>query len=114
MENEHFFLGLAAESGQAALNHRLPPDRAGRLGLLVERFDRVVVLEGPLRRLAQEDARQVLGRYPAAKYRLTFSRGWPPAWPPRSRWSADHGPWPCALAAGGSTPPSASVSPSER
>jgi serine/threonine-protein kinase HipA len=53
-------------------NHQLLPDRAGRLGLLVERFDRVVVPDGPLRRLPQEDACQVLGRYPAAKYRLTF------------------------------------------
>jgi serine/threonine-protein kinase HipA len=40
--------------------------------LLVERFDRVVVPRGPTRRLAQEDGCQVLGRYPAAKYRLTF------------------------------------------
>lgn len=72
VENEHFFLGLAAESGLAVPNHRLLPDRAGRLGLLVERFDRVVVPDGPPRRLAQEDACQVLGRYPAAKYRFTF------------------------------------------
>ncbi len=72
VENEHFFLGLAAECGLPVPNHQLLPDRAGRLGLLVERFDRVVSPGEPLRRLAQEDACQVLGRYPAAKYRLTF------------------------------------------
>jgi serine/threonine-protein kinase HipA len=72
VENEYFFLGLAGACGLAVPNHQLLPDRAGRLGLLVERFDRLVVPEGPPRRLAQEDACQVLGRYPAAKYRLTF------------------------------------------
>ncbi|GAB3358765.1 type II toxin-antitoxin system HipA family toxin [Modestobacter lapidis] len=72
VENEHFFLGLAGACGLPVPDHRLLPDRAGRLGLLVERFDRQVVLGGPVRRLAQEDACQVLGRYPAAKYRLTF------------------------------------------
>ena len=72
VENEHFFLGLAGACGLSVPNHQLLPDRAGRLGLLVERFDRVVLPDGPLRRLAQEDACQVLGRYPAAKYRLTF------------------------------------------
>jgi serine/threonine-protein kinase HipA len=72
VENEHFFLGLAAACGLPVPQHQLLPDRAGRLGLLVERFDRVVVPGGPPRRLPQEDACQVLGRYPAAKYRLTF------------------------------------------
>jgi len=72
VENEHFFLGLAAGCGLVVPDHRLLPDRSGRLGLLVERFDRLVVPDGPVRRLAQEDACQVLGRYPAAKYRLTF------------------------------------------
>jgi serine/threonine-protein kinase HipA len=72
VENEHFFLGLAAACGLPVPPHHLLPDRAGRLGLLVERFDRVVASDGSLRRLAQEDACQVLGRYPAAKYRLTF------------------------------------------
>jgi serine/threonine-protein kinase HipA len=70
--NEHFFLGLAGACGLPVPNHRVLPDRAGRLGLLVERFDRVVVAGSPLHRLAQEDACQVLGRYPAAKYRLTL------------------------------------------
>ena len=72
VENEHFFLGMAGACGLPVPSHRLLPDRAGRLGLLVERFDRVVTGSGPPRRLAQEDACQVLGRYPAAKYRLTL------------------------------------------
>jgi serine/threonine-protein kinase HipA len=72
VQNEHFFLGLAGACGLPVPDHRLLPDRAGRLGLLVERFDRVVVAGGPPHRLAQEDACQVLGRYPAAKYRLTL------------------------------------------
>lgn len=72
VQNEHFFLGVARLCGLPVPDHSLLPDRAGRLGLLVERFDRVVLPDGPPRRLAQEDACQVLGRYPAAKYRLTF------------------------------------------
>ncbi|MCZ2804867.1 HipA domain-containing protein [Modestobacter sp. VKM Ac-2983] len=72
VENEHFFLGMARACGLPVPDHRLLPDRAGRLGLLVERFDRVTAAGAPPRRLAQEDACQVLGRYPAAKYRLTF------------------------------------------
>ena len=52
--------------------HHLLRDRNGRAGLLVERFDRVATPGQPLVRLAQEDACQVLGRYPAARYRLTF------------------------------------------
>jgi serine/threonine-protein kinase HipA len=72
VENEHFFLGLAGACGLPVPKHRLLADRAGRLGLLVERFDRVVQAGRPPHRLAQEDACQVLGRYPAAKYRLSF------------------------------------------
>lgn len=72
VENEDFFLGLAGACGLPVPEHGLLSDRAGRLGLLVERFDRVVVPGEPPRRLAQEDGCQVLGRYPAAKYRLTL------------------------------------------
>ena len=70
--NEHFFLSLAAACGLPVPAHRLLTDAAGRSGLLVERFDRVVVPGAPVRRLPQEDACQVLGRYPAAKYRITL------------------------------------------
>lgn len=70
--NEHFFLSLAGSCGLPTPGHRLLTDRHGRQGLLVERFDRVVVPGGPPRRLPQEDACQVLGRYPAAKYRVSL------------------------------------------
>lgn len=72
VENEHFFLSMAAACGLPVRAHQLLHDHHGRAGLLVERFDRVVIPGGVPLRLAQEDACQVLGRYPAAKYRLTF------------------------------------------
>nr|WP_309546043.1 HipA domain-containing protein [Nocardia farcinica] len=71
VENENFFLDMAAECGIRVPPHQLAIDRLGRAGLFVERFDRVVEGDG-IRRLAQEDACQVLGRYPAAKYRISL------------------------------------------
>lgn len=69
VENEDFFLSMAADCGIPVPAHRLVRDREGRTGLLVGRFDREQ--EGVhVRRLPQEDACQVLGRYPAAKYTL--------------------------------------------
>jgi serine/threonine-protein kinase HipA len=69
--NEHFFLGMAASCGLAVPAHALVFDRHRKAGLLLERFDRVTTTpEAPARRLAQEDACQVMNRYPAAKYRL--------------------------------------------
>ena len=67
--NEHFFLTMAAACGLPVPDHQLLRDAAGRAGLLVTRFDRV---PGPPHRLAKEDACQVLGRYPAAKYRISL------------------------------------------
>lgn len=72
VENEAFFLSLARTCG-----FRVPPcevirDRDGRSGLLVERFDRTVH-EGSLVRIAQEDACQFLGRWPADKYRVSVN-----------------------------------------
>jgi len=69
VENEDFFLTMAADCGLVVPQHRLVVDRAGSTGLLVARFDRSPV-QGGFRRLAQEDACQLLGAYPAAKYRL--------------------------------------------
>jgi serine/threonine-protein kinase HipA len=69
VENEHFFLRMADACGLPTPGHALVHDRTGNAGLLVERFDRVVT-DGNVRRLAQEDACQLLGAYPAAKYRL--------------------------------------------
>ncbi len=69
VENEQFFLSMAADCGLDVPDHRLVVDRDGSAGLLVARFDRVVGRDG-VRRLAQEDGCQLLGAYPAAKYRL--------------------------------------------
>lgn len=69
VENEDFFLRMARACELKTPVHRLVHDRHGRSGLVVLRFDRV--LEGGVeRRLTQEDACQVLGVYPASKYRL--------------------------------------------
>lgn len=70
VENEHFFMGLAADCGLPVAGHQLVHDGKGNSGLLVSRFDRWVDADGTVRRIAQEDACQVLGAYPAAKYRL--------------------------------------------
>jgi len=69
VENEACFLSMAAAAGIRVPAHRLVRDRDGQAGLLVERFDRVVDKER-VHRLPQEDACQVLGRYPAGKYRI--------------------------------------------
>lgn len=69
VENEHFFLRMARACELRVPDHQLIHDRYGRSGLIVRRFDRVAGADG-LTRLAQEDSCQVLGVYPARKYRL--------------------------------------------
>lgn len=68
--NEAFFLHAARTCGLSTASARIVTDRDGRQGLLVERFDRQLHNDA-LERLAQEDGCQVLGRYPADKYRLS-------------------------------------------
>ena len=68
--NEAFFLGAARASGLEVADAQVVHDRYGKPGLLVRRFDRIAGERG-LRALAQEDACQVLGRYPADRYRVT-------------------------------------------
>jgi len=70
VENEDLFLRMARDVGLRAANARLVHDRDGATGLLVERFDRVH-LRGRTHRLHQEDACQLLDRYPADKYALS-------------------------------------------
>lgn len=65
VENEHFFMTMAAGCGLRAAKTTLLQDRTGRAALLVTRFDR-----DHGRRIAQEDACQVAGLYPASKYRI--------------------------------------------
>lgn len=73
VENEAFFLEAARDCGLATPEFRVVRDRGKKTGLLVRRFDRVPGARGePMRRVHQEDACQLLGRYPADKYRLTL------------------------------------------
>ncbi|MFB8278572.1 type II toxin-antitoxin system HipA family toxin [Nocardia colli] len=70
VENENFFMSLARECGVPVADHRVLHDARGTAGLLVTRFDRTIGAGGEVVRIAQEDACQVLGLYPAAKYRM--------------------------------------------
>jgi serine/threonine-protein kinase HipA len=69
--NEAFFLEAARRSGIDAAVAEIVHDADGASGLLVRRFDRTVGKAGAVTMLAQEDGCQVLGRYPADKYRVT-------------------------------------------
>jgi serine/threonine-protein kinase HipA len=68
--NEAFFLEAARTSGIDAARASVVHDATGRPGLLVARFDRLLD-GGAVVARAQEDACQVLGRYPADKYRVS-------------------------------------------
>ena len=71
VENEAFFLDAARVCGLTVPPFQVIRDREGNAGLAVERFDRVPVKGGALRRIAQEDATQLAGRWPVAKYRMS-------------------------------------------
>ena len=71
VENEAFFLAMAAACGFKVPPFRVVHDRRGQSGLLVERFDRVSDA-GRITRLAQEDACQLDGLWPADKYRMSM------------------------------------------
>ncbi len=71
--NEFFFLSLARRGGFAVPDHELVTDQDGAAGLLIGRFDRAKDAEGESTRIAQEDGCQLLGRYPADKYRVTVN-----------------------------------------
>jgi len=72
VENEAFCLGLARRAGMSVQKFEVIEDRDGVSGLLVERFDRKVV-DGSVSRIAQEDACQLLNKWPADKYRISFN-----------------------------------------
>lgn len=73
VDNEHFFMRLAAACGLAVAKTTIRIDRHGAKGLLVERFDRRPIKGGAVQRVHQEDACQVVDRYPADKYNLSHS-----------------------------------------
>lgn len=70
--NEAHFMAMARLAGIEVPSFRVVRDRLGAPGLLVERFDRVATATG-IARLHQEDACQILDRYPADKYLLSTS-----------------------------------------
>lgn len=72
VQNEAFCLSLARHAGLTVPRFEVIKDRDGVSGLLVERFDRRVV-DSSVHRLAQEDACQLLGRWPADKYRISIN-----------------------------------------
>lgn len=65
VENEHFFMTMAAACGLRVAATSLLHDAEGRSALLVTRFDRAGEA-----RIPQEDACQVANVYPASKYRI--------------------------------------------
>lgn len=69
--NEAFFLEAGRASGVPTADAEVVFDADGVPGLLVTRFDRRATPAGNVEFLAQEDACQVLARYPADKYRAT-------------------------------------------
>jgi serine/threonine-protein kinase HipA len=72
VQNEAFCLGLARHAGLSVPGFEVIKDRDGASGLLVERFDRRIA-GGYVQRLAQEDACQLLNKWPADKYRVSFN-----------------------------------------
>ncbi len=73
VENEFFFMNLAAKCGLSVPKVEIVYDRAGRSGLIVWRFDRDEDhTSRKVRRLHQEDACQLADRYSADKYRLSL------------------------------------------
>jgi serine/threonine-protein kinase HipA len=73
VENEAFFMAMAKSVGLPVAATRVVHDKTGEPALLVERFDRLAQKGKPDLRLHQEDACQLLDRYPADKYRLTLA-----------------------------------------
>ena len=70
VENEAFFLRMAKSCGIRVPKFEIIHDKDGQSGLLIERFDRQIS-RGRQIRVAQEDAVQLAGRWPSAKYQMT-------------------------------------------
>ena len=68
VENEALHLTAARALKLPVAQHAVVRDREGVLGLLVTRFDRVIGTDGSVHRFAMEDAAQLLGVLPSAKY----------------------------------------------
>ncbi len=74
VENEAFFMRAARQAGIEVAEVEVVRDCDGHAGLLVKRFDRVLRRGGrkPSLKLRQEDACQLLDRYPADKYAVSL------------------------------------------
>jgi serine/threonine-protein kinase HipA len=70
VENEAFFLDVARACGLEVASAQVIHDKDGEAALVVERFDRIRVA-GRTVSIAQEDAVQLAGRWPAAKYLMS-------------------------------------------
>ena len=70
VENEAFFLDVARACGLEAASAQVIHDRDGESALVVRRFDRRRV-GGRAVSIAQEDAVQLAGRWPASKYLMS-------------------------------------------
>ncbi|MEW6710036.1 MAG: HipA domain-containing protein [Candidatus Riflebacteria bacterium] len=72
--NEHYCMELARKCGIDSASTRLVKDKDGNFGLLVTRFDRSwSSKENHFLMHHQEDACQLLNKYPAEKYRMSFN-----------------------------------------
>jgi len=70
VENEAFFLDVARACGLEVASAQVIHDRDGEAALVVKRFDRIRIGERIVS-IAQEDAVQLAGRWPAAKYLMS-------------------------------------------
>jgi serine/threonine-protein kinase HipA len=68
--DEAYFLSMARDCGIATCDWRVVIDSHGMQGLLVSRFDRIVLPDGSVSALACEDGCQLANRYPGDKYAL--------------------------------------------
>lgn len=72
--NEAFFMEMAGDCGLEVPPTRVVRDKDGEPGLLVQRFDRAISPDGTVSRLHVEDACQLAGLYPGAKYDMAVHR----------------------------------------
>lgn len=70
VENEAFFLDVARACGLEVASAQVIHDKDGEAALVVKRFDRIRIA-GRTVSIAQEDAVQLAGRWPAAKYLMS-------------------------------------------
>ena len=71
VENERFFMNAAKRARILAATCSVVTDRSGATALLVRRFDRVPAPDG-VRKIHQEDACQLLNRFPGDKYAVSL------------------------------------------